>query len=143
MTNKLTIEHLAPYLPYGLRIQRGERNLKMNMGKGSSVHWIGISAAIDWFNSDMASKPVPVLRPLSDITKRINHNGEKLIFSNIFLSIEELTIIRRCIIMKHHLGDYLNFKTMTTMIKYHFDVFSLIQSGLAIDINSLTQNTKG
>lgn len=83
---KLTLEQIAPYLPYGLRIHRGGRNLLMNTGKGSSVHWVGISAVIDWFNSEMISKPFPILRRL-DLAKPIKINGEEKI------PIEELAKI--------------------------------------------------
>jgi len=39
---KLELKHLAPYLPYKLRIKYYERNQVMNMGSGHSTHWIGI-----------------------------------------------------------------------------------------------------
>lgn len=66
---RLGLRHIAPYLPYGLRVKRGARILKMNLGQGSSVHWIGISSVLKWFNSDMESKPFILLRPLSDLIK--------------------------------------------------------------------------
>lgn len=76
---KLTLKELVGYMPYELKIKRGERILKMNTAQGSSVHWIGISAVLKWFNSDMLSKPIPILRPLSDLTKEITHNGETFV----------------------------------------------------------------
>lgn len=43
---KLTIEDLAPYLPFNLRVQYFDRNVVMNTGSGSYTNWIGITALI-------------------------------------------------------------------------------------------------
>ena len=77
----LTIKELAPYLPYRLKIVRskdskGDRKV-MNTGQGGGKHWIGIGAVIKW--QDVVSRPMPLMRPLSDLTKEITHNGETFV----------------------------------------------------------------
>lgn len=66
---KLQLTHIAPYLPYGLKVKWGIRVIKMNTGQGSSRHWIGISSLLKWYNSEMIEKPTILLRPLSDLVK--------------------------------------------------------------------------
>lgn len=132
---KLTIEHLAPYIPYGLKVQWSD-------GKISTVD-------IELTESDYMEDKIggyllaysikqensllkPLLRPLSQLTKEIKHNREKLIFSNFYLSVNDIMLIRRTVKLKLHLGDYVHWRTMNTMIKYHFDVFGLIEQNLAL-----------
>ena len=138
---KLEMKFLAPYLPYGLRIQRGQRNLKMNMGKGSSTHWIGISAVIDWFNSDMISKPMPILRPMSD-----------LFMTDEDISCDLMDIVMGCDQYCDAYGEwyesYINnpetirllqapYEVFEELVKQMYDVYDLIGQGLAISIHDL------
>ena len=84
------------------------------------------------------------LRPLSDLTKDIEVNGER------FVPINEL---------KHYYGfDYMwsfstkpqgefcvyavEFACVNKLFEWNFDVFGLIEKGLAIDINTLTDEQK-
>ena len=77
---KLEFKHLAPYLPYKLKVQYWDRKIVMNAGQGSSKNWIGISATIQ----KQGENCKPMFRPLSDLTKEIKVNGEKFV-PKIFL----------------------------------------------------------
>ena len=79
----LTLEHLAPYLPYGLRCQ-------WNQSKPFEL--MGLQKGNDSVNNELwtwrdGSKYLtgylyeckPILRNLSDLTKEIEHNGEKFV----------------------------------------------------------------
>ncbi len=69
---ELKLEHLAPYLPYGLKLwhESWECELTMNAdGSGSE----------DLSILDVEEYAKPILRPLSDLTKEIQHNGEKFV----------------------------------------------------------------
>lgn len=72
----LTIEQLAPYLPYGLKIQtsHGLHVMNSEVDRFSDDPNISIRAVIN--NHDQYK---PVLRNLSDLTKEIEHNGEKFV----------------------------------------------------------------
>lgn len=132
---ELTIEHLAAYLPYNLSVLRPD-------GK-TIVPLVGIENNIlifrEYNNEDLTYgdmvKNKPILRPLSDLTKEIEHNGEK------FVPIDELD--------NYHDFSTLNYKDIIsnplrypyTVVKklheWHFDTFGLIDAELAIDINEL------
>mgnify|MGYP003609910729 CR=1 FL=1 len=138
---KLEIKHLAGYLPYGLicKSNRGKyyiMDIYSNM-RGSGIEKREISAVL---NEEMK----PILRPLSDLTKEIEHNGEKFVFSDIYFSnskIEKLQDKSLCL-FENPLNE-IDYNSVQTLIKYHFDIFGLIEKGLAIDINTLSVQNDG
>lgn len=76
METYLTIKHLAGYLPYGLQV----------IGKTHKEMWtlegLNISETCELGGSSYRSdinEILPILRPLSDLTKEIEHNGEKFV----------------------------------------------------------------
>jgi len=85
---KLQINHLAAYLPYGLYIENlnykcdyvGIRHSKIN-----SLYSIHTHDGDMWHyktnagNVSSINDGKPILRPLSDLIKEINHNGESFI----------------------------------------------------------------
>ena len=70
--NKLTIEHLAPYVPYGLKVLVEEYGIELVVG----IHGNDIITTED--NAHFSAVK-PILRPLSYLTKEIEHNGEKFV----------------------------------------------------------------
>lgn len=75
-----------------------------------------------------------ILRPLSDLTKEIELNGEKFIpFNRIDLSMYELKQLYSNLI----LPTKLEFWQVEKLFEWHFDIYGLIENGLAIDINTL------
>lgn len=170
MKTLLQLEQLAPYLPYGLKVQyegiingnelskhyaknkqkngsfdmsyksleqiKGLKNgyiKKVEFWKNGSVYFLGIKS--------MGLKPFhkiefkPILRPLSDLTKEIEHNGEK------FVPSEKLAFH---LFEKSDREYYLNggingvpFWVSQKYFEWHFDVFGLIEKGLAINKNDI------
>ena len=136
---KLELKHLAPYLPYELRLIEGKHSYVLSGGNLD-----------EWFNWGFPPRDVrPILRPLSDITKEIEHNGEEFfpldkireLFGIYFDTDLDLVIE----------GDdyatsekYIGFKILQNatnkLFEWHFDVFGLIEAGLAIDINTLEKH---
>jgi len=161
---KLTIEHLAPYLPYGLKVIVEYYGIETMIGlnKGCIItdvddcDFIGIK---------------PILRNLSDLTKKIEVNGEKFVPINHLLDIHS-----KCnwsasdyLVISNGVGEWWTsikggysifgynekngfyqvtqngvFNIVKNQIKlyqklfsWHFDVFNLIENGLAIDINTI------
>ena len=80
--NQLTIEHLAPYLPHKLAMTRNGFVGELQTLKTDGDFQISCSG---WWEN-MADKNFykPILRPLSDLTKEINHRGE------VFVPIQKL-----------------------------------------------------
>jgi hypothetical protein len=70
---KLELKHLAPYLPYGLKVSKDDwgKTFKMD-SDGTTLNCVGIDFVI-------FKQAKPILRPLSDLTKEIEHNGKKFI----------------------------------------------------------------
>ena len=124
---KLEIKHLAPYLPYGLRIEHptmmsGDRKISemRNLGQTS----IEISHRI----YVQISSCKPLLRPLSDYAD-INSDAMNSLNCDISeqINLNEFAIGYIC------LGS-LYQSTYDICLKNHIDVFGLIDQGLALPL---------
>ena len=147
---KFKLKPLIPYLPYGLKGKdRGMYFLLENINYVTSIpNW-----KYEGDKSYIASRGncKPILRPLSDLTKEIEHNGEK------FVPIETLKRLAKnrnynCVegdyhikmfelqkegifTMKNWLQIDINncpYWIMQKLFEWHFDVFGLIGNNLAI-----------
>jgi len=131
---KLELKHLAAYLPYGVKLSKIH---VLNIGNG-----IGSLSHILTTKNDQYKM---ILRPLSDLFKEIECNGEKLIpierlrseFLNIYF---EIGILNSLVIK----GKNENFIIYSSTIlineklcEWHFDIFGLIDAGLSVDINTV------
>lgn len=167
---KLKLEHLAPYLPYELKLFYTHTK---KIGQISNIYSIGegfdnedIKISIDFSEGEHIWMYKPILRPLSDITKEIIHNEERFVpglklvdpektewsrmiceFYNPFARIPTHSKYIR--VMHDKLGEiisinpsnisHLPYHTFKNLLEWHFDVFGLIEKGLAIDINTLNK----
>ena len=124
---KLELKHIAPYLPYGLKMYYEF------LHEGKPREWTLMDGTI---TLAIKNQNKPILRPLSDLTKQnvldITEYSdiEDVVFggnpsSLYFINSEDKT----------YLDDYLN--SLEYLFKHHFDVFGLIPEGLAIDINTI------
>lgn len=133
---KLTIEHLAPYLPFGLKVDVGqysEKNVELTLG------------LLQGYNIESIK---PNLRPLSDLTKEIEHNGETFVpvvrvcaFGVVTKIINDSDVEK----LKYFISDWENKKKMPQwcyelFTSWHFDMDNLIEKGLAIDLNTIDNN---
>ncbi len=148
---KLELKHLAPYLPYELEIINTIRDLRLTLK--------GVQTDLDIIHSH-GKTPIKfiklVLRPLSDLTKEIEHNGEKFVpLAEILIAIPSAAfrfkIHKNTVIecwedkedgkhMKFYLDPIMGmneFQHIQKLFEWHFDVEGLIEKGLAIDINTL------
>jgi len=163
---KLELKYLISYLPYKLK---GNYTL-------SDVIRLMESQRDEVRKKELAEDCVkffrlyckPILRPLSDLTKEIDVNGEKFIPVNELAKkhidwfhgdsdlIVECEVLRqfnlkinwKCneelfynddlfiMTVNHHLNKYW---VMEKFFEWHFDVYGLIEKGLAIDTNTLNK----
>src|SRR6478736_9984112 len=133
---KLELKHLAGYLPYGLKGISTEENLGIEIVKGYSIYGkndtICLATNVDDIDLELFK---PILRPLSDLTKEIEVNGEK------FVPLDELWKYHNFSAMRW--GDIETDPTrypytiVEKLLEWHFDIHGLIEKGLAIDINTL------
>ena len=142
---KLELKHLAPYLPYCLK------------GKDHNGEMIDVSITLcsHWVSGRIGI--TPILRPLSDLTKEIEHISYTKKLEPLLSKIvpEDLlkkhwhTNIRNDGHFSRNNGDgtatgfqYQScpYDILLLLFEWHFDVFGLIENDLAIDINTLESN---
>ena len=93
----------------------------------------------------------PICRPLSDLTKPIEHNGEKFVpidnIEGLFIEGTEDLINQSIEAIEYFIEnnffsrmEYLPFILIQKLIEWKFDLFGGIDSGDAIDVNTLTEN---
>jgi hypothetical protein len=140
---KLELKHLAAYLPYELsgiiKANNSEMNKKIKLD-------LRTCAVLFDFDSKFNFKPI--LRPLSDVTKEIEINGEKFVPIEVLanIAIEKLpkAMYERA---KKDILEYIKsgnllmlpYKIIEKLISWHFNVFNLPEN-LFInysDINNL------
>lgn len=142
---KLTIKHLAPYLPYKLKMIYAK---KEGYPEGERIRELSLN---NYKYLVTKYKRKPILRPLSDLVKEIEHNGEKLVLAewidkNIRNNVDiykplntnypiELSIETENYSQEIDLYD--GYTIIQKLFEYHFDVFGLIENNLAININDL------
>lgn len=132
MKEELKIEHLAPYLPYGLKVINIRGSVFL-LNTFSNMRGSGIESRD--INSVLSEQMKPILRPLSDLTKEIEHNGKK------FVPLQYLSINIYWYNLEQWKSDHklMNVEEYNNLLSWHFDVFGLIDQNLAIDINTLNK----
>ena len=143
MNNKLELKHLAPYLPYSLIFKTDFDHLQYLM-TSLNIHKSKVTfRAINNFKNSktkavkLLGNNKPILRPLSDLTTSHNifedkaicfidesDNGGSFTIDDIYFKYKESSF-----------SDWRNAYLL--LLKNHFDVFGLIEKGLAIDINTI------
>lgn len=127
---KLKLKHLAPYLPYKL--------------KGNyEVSEVVPSAKFELRNKELRTDNVdfflnyakPILRPLSDLTKEIEVNGEKFVPIEYFLGDDGDNILNAFNHNKN--SDVIEYVLVLKLLEWHFDIYGLIEKGLAVDKNKI------
>jgi hypothetical protein len=78
----------------------------------------------------------PILRPLSDLVKNIEIDGEK------FVPIDKLEEMFGQTIFPQLPMNCQSYILMQKLFEWHFDVFGLIPEGIAIDINEQQRKLK-
>ena len=145
---KLELKHLAPYLPYGLKLRQetlGNFTSDDNIIKIEKLTLNSVGMCLEKRYRQVSCKPI--LRPMSDLD-RYGLAGEddyslltvlnkKLpkeynIDRDLDFEIENLSYSNNQYLSARHAFVVYDF-----LIENHFDVFGLIDTGLAIDINSV------
>lgn len=128
----LELKHLAPYLPYELKVLCENQVYIMTIGnlKNHLEEIVNIK---------------PILRPLSDLTKQMEIDGLKTIptfeleriYPEFGFAVREIATTD-VDILKIEITS-IPYKIMEQLFEWHFDVFGLIDAGLAIDINTINK----
>ena len=135
---KLELKHLAPYLPYDLKYASNQNfDIKISKWELKMVeHQIKIINDCK-FENDYK----PILRPLFDLTEEIEVNGKHFIpcYQWDHSNPEQDTYCDRIINVASDPSsvEYLDYFIVEKLFEWHFDIFGLIDAGLAIDINTV------
>ena len=131
---KLEIKHLAPYLPYGLK-------LKINTPIGTFDRNFELDCGHD-FNLHLSQGNVkPILRPISGFTLYFEYLFDTTDDQNIKEFLDEDFLYDKGIYSWEELvftePNYIPYGTLQVLLKYHFDVFELIPAGLTVSIHDI------
>ena len=145
---KLELKHLAPYLPYGLKIleiRRGNFSNSENIAEQYQMHVGNINGLLNGKIYRVVSRK-PILRPLSDLTKEVEGDEAKntyvVLFREYLLTHDMIRHYDCDPFLDRLLEDQLPIELcciygLEWLLKNHFDINNLIEKGLAIDINNL------
>lgn len=150
---KLELKHLTPYLPYRLTGMTQKRLLVVegiNYKNELPIIWSEIEgnfkgiAQLPVYNKEFPNGSAgfkPILRPLSDLTKEVEIDNKKFIPKDyIEKSFNERF---KPVLWDTWFEDIEEYRyswpygLIILLFQWHFDVFGLIDEGLAIDINTL------
>ena len=139
---KLEVKHLAPYLPYALKVQYIVRDKVEKTGYMRSIshnedeaHPTRVSINHNYEEHIWMFKPI--LKPISDlkselILEHFKYWEEVEFYGNSF------SIKGKGMIMQGYDFDDLPYTLVQKLLEFHFDLFGLIEKGLAVDINTLS-----
>ncbi len=142
---KLELKHISPYLPYRLEISPSQELYNKGV-KGSIACFFpdnkeSLECRYQYGTKTMSiESSKPILRPLSDLTKEIEHNGER------FVPMESLQEDNRGYVSpslgnttRQPLIDFnkSSYWIVCQLHEWHFDTQKLIENGLAINKNTL------
>lgn len=148
---KLTLEHLSAYLPYELKIMLGDGRKMEVIGIRNWIGWC-VTYKADYGEVNIGIKAAkPILRPIFDLTKEIEHNGDKFVpmekitekfggrpikyDGNCFYTPIQKSMVRvKEDVVPLHFSQYDAFQCL---FEWHFDVFGLIDKGLAVSIHDV------
>lgn len=172
METKLEITHLSPYLPYNLKAILTEPpvHFKLHGLYGKDELNKGIVWQLSGYANGSLNIPIgdeklegfiwsngftyanfnggikPILRPLSDLIKEIEHNQERFIPLHRLLQSYNIDIDD---MSEEEIFNYadlftqinlLNYNDSVLLCKWYFDIFNLIDSNLAINYNEFYGN---
>lgn len=128
----LELKYLAPYIDCKLNVKIVDFNRNYKVGK---IYEMSLQLLHDKFKGSQNNNIFkPILRPLSDLTKEIEVNGEKFvplkyIYGNDFTPNDDF--------FENMDTLSIGYREMLLLFEWHFDVFGLIPEELAININTL------
>ena len=149
---KLELKHLSPYLPYGLKVEHGgykktnRELLGLQKGNNSVSNELAIFKDAQGYFTGYLYECKPILRPLNVLDKEIEIDNEKFIpitklLQGSHFNTDSMTFYEQSgyieTMTDMHCGS--SYMDIQQLVEWHFDVFGLIDKGLAIDINALKQ----
>lgn len=159
--DRLNIKHIAPYLPYGLKWKFEEEDIIHNViGLDIADAEVKLISPYNDFGRCSVNDFFPILRPIKTITQEeardllsivfncdefvgLKTNGDSVILKGrISYDLMELTLTIDGVWTYLEIDDIpdnlsTSYLVYEWLFKHHFDVFQLIDKGLAIDKNTI------
>lgn len=131
---KLKIKHISPYLPYGLKCQTTDKG-KIVISELNAAYSDNSYTFMNIVESEKGFNDIkPLLKPMSSLNRTYVSELAKLIIS----IDEKYTIDVAGKMVESFKSKPLNmpYVIVQKLFEWHFDVFGLIEKGLAIDIGN-------
>jgi len=137
---KLELKHLAPYLPYNVVVCVNDFKV-VNV---KPIHKLHTNEGVGNINHILTSDRYRLsLRPLSDLVKEIEHNGETFVpiekIKNMwgYKTFEYQGSVSYAHYFKLENNEpailHLPYCFIELFLEWHFDIYGLIEKGLAIE----------
>lgn len=141
---KIKIEHLAPYLPYGLKARFKESDKphcrKYVVGTIGAMYVEKSGGSSITCYDTVNAAPVtfmPVLRPLADLYRTDLSFNQEILDSFSDYSWSRFEEVFFAVMKRIDPYEFITYENAELLIKNHYDIFFLIERGLAFDINDL------
>lgn len=134
---KLELKYLAAYLPYGLRVTKDDWNKTFVVTVADEVTTDTLATTLKYV---LRTQAKPILRPLSDLTKEIEVNGEKFVPMDKLYAMSDYSEFMESIqedVYEMNTPFRWPYEIVQKLFEWHFDVFDLLSNKLAIDINTI------
>lgn len=143
LKEKLTSKEIAPYLPYSLKVTF-EGDEHAHEVDSVSFNTVVLISPNDEYGTAFIENCRPILKPLSDLFVIQNVNGQKM---KPILYLRKYNTYDPIGQFIEHIRDFEGKLheasweccpkwVMDKLLEWHFDIFFLIDSGLAVDINT-------
>ena len=136
----LTLKEIATYLPYALKIKvENDTSVTFTMsGIDCLLNAVNYAKGV-WYESSSRIEDIkPILRPLSDLKNEIEINGEKLVPAVYLSLVGNYKNVWGFEFDGIHYWEILScIKEVEKLYEWHFDVFNLIERGLAVSIHDV------
>ena len=140
----MKLKEIVGYLPYGLMMYGSSEIWKLigidPIGVGKEDIGLILENGTGLYDGASILEHSPILRPLSDLTKKITVDGEEFVPISILYGGDwALSQGNVNALMSNINDEVLNFpyKFIQLLYKWHFDIHGLIERGEAIDMNEV------
>ena len=149
---ELEIKHLAPYLQYYLKLQYIIRGEVVKTGVMRSINHNPFEThptkiSLDFGEEEHIWMFKPIFRPIQEVEQyfedlygRLENQDVTDYFDADFLASHDNIEISEIQLLE---PEQIPYGTIQVLLKHHFDIFGLIEKGLAIDINTLSVQNDG
>lgn len=129
---KLETKHLVSYLPYNLRCEVLNSGQEKEIGEMIAVYDDNSACFGNIIESEKGFEYIkPILKPMLDFE---TNKDIKEYLNEGFITIDNILTYK---------PECMPFGVVQLAFKHHFDIFGLIEKGLAIDVNTLSVQNDG